>query len=80
MSELTSAQLLTLKNDIAADPTFTGWYAQEIANAYNLAASPAWVVWRTQVTPEEWRAAIIGGGGAVQLDALTACFGRSGVC
>ena len=75
--DLTQAQLQTLKADILADPVLAAWAAtgrmsQEIADAYNLLASPAWVVWRTSVTSLEWRAAIIGGGGAGQLDALTA--------
>ena len=73
---LTQEQLAVLKADILADPVLSQWaatgrMAQEIADAYNLTASPAWVVWRTEVTAEEWRAAIIGGGGASQLDALT---------
>lgn len=74
---LTQQQLTALKADILADPVLSQWaatgrMAQEIADAYNAAADPAWVVWRTSVTTEEWRVAIIGGGGAGQLDALTA--------
>lgn len=73
---LTNAQLQTLKADIAADPVFSAYppntHAEEIATAYNLPAVPDWVVWRTSVNAAEWRAAIIGGGGATQLDALTA--------
>jgi hypothetical protein len=77
MPNLTHDQLLALKADILADPVLAAWAAtgrmsQEIADAYNLPASPAWYVWRTAVTNVEWRAAIIGGGGAGQLDALTA--------
>lgn len=73
---LTSQQLATLKANILADPVLAEWaatgrMAQEIAAEYNKAASPAWVVWRTNVTAEEWAMAIIGGGGAQQLDALT---------
>ena len=55
---LTQAQLLVLKNDILADPTLAEWaatgrMAQEIADAYNLDASPVWYVWRTAVTSTE---------------------------
>ena len=74
---LTPSQLAQPKADILADPVLAAWaatgaMAQEIADAYNLAASPAWYVWRSAVTAEEWAHAIIGGGGAGQLDALTA--------
>lgn len=73
---LTSENLVTLKNDIAADPVLAAWaatgrMAQEIADAYNLLASPNWTVWKTLVSPIEWAGAIVGGGGATQLDALT---------
>lgn len=51
---LTPAQLLTLKADIAADPVLStiphtpdGAFA--VAAAYNLPASPAFIVWRTSV-------------------------------
>jgi hypothetical protein len=74
---LTPAQQAALKADILADPAFAslphnsdGQFA--VAAAYNLSASPAFTVWRTSVGPQEWRTAIIGGGGATQLDALTA--------
>lgn len=75
--QLTPEQLALLKADILADPILAAWaatgmMAQKIAAEYNLPASPAWTVWRSSVTPVEWRAAIIGGGGAHQLDALTA--------
>jgi hypothetical protein len=74
---LTSEQKAILKADILADPVLSQWaaagnMASEIADAYNVLASPAWVVWRTAVTAEEWANAVIGGGGASQLDALTA--------
>ena len=76
MSDLTSAQLNTLKSDILSNPLFSGWNlatsAQEIAAEYNKVYSPDFIVWKTSVTPVEWREAIIGGGGATQLDALTA--------
>lgn len=75
-SELTSEQLVSLKADILANPAFAGWNlatsAQEVANWYNQVASPDWVVWRTSVSPDEWRDAILAGGGATQLDGLTA--------
>lgn len=74
---LTESQLTTLKADILADPILSEWaatgrMAQEIADEYNKLATPVYIVWRTKVTPEEWADAIIGGGGASQLDALTA--------
>jgi hypothetical protein len=51
---LTGPQLATLKADIAADPTLnaipkTPDGNQQIANAYNLNASPAFTVWKTNV-------------------------------
>lgn len=65
---LTEQQSAALKADILADPVLAEWaatgrMAQEIASAYNAAASPAWYVWRSAVTAEEWADAIIGGGG-----------------
>jgi hypothetical protein len=55
---LTTAQLTALKADILADPTLSalpnnpdGNFA--IAAAYNLAASPAFKVWRTSVPEHE---------------------------
>jgi hypothetical protein len=74
---LTPEQLATLAADIAADPVLsslphTSDGAFEVAAAYNLEAEPAFYVWRTSVSAQEWRAAIVGGGGATQLDALTA--------
>lgn len=73
---LTAQQLAALKADILADPTLSAWaatgrMASEIADAYNLPATPAFVVWRSAVSSDEWANAIIGGGGATQLDALT---------
>lgn len=55
---LTQQQLLTLKNDIAADPTLgqlphTTDNAFFIAAAYNLDASPAFIIWRANVTRKE---------------------------
>jgi hypothetical protein len=75
---LTTAQLQTLKTDILADPALAEWaatgrMAQEIADAYNRPAEPAFIVWRTSVAPEDWDDAILGtSGAATQLDALTA--------
>lgn len=68
---LTGAQLLVLKNDIAANPAFVGMFAAEIAQVYNQPATPDFWVWKTNVTAQEWKTAMIGGGGANQLDALT---------
>ena len=76
-SVLTQEQLGVLKADILANPAFTGWNlatsAQEVADWYNVVASPDWWVWRTLVTPREWVDAIMGySGAATQLDGLTA--------
>jgi len=56
---LTSAQLVILKTDIAADPvlaaypnTADGNFA--IAAAYNLPASPEFIVWRTAVPQSDF--------------------------
>ena len=51
---MTPAQLTTLKNDIIADPTLNAKPnnsdgALDIANAYNLNASPNFTVWKTAV-------------------------------
>jgi hypothetical protein len=51
---LTTAQVQILKADIAADPTLSakphnGDGAFDVAAAYNLDASPAYYVWRTEV-------------------------------
>jgi len=55
---LSNQQLQTLKTDIAADPTLsskplTSAGASDIAAAYNVAASPAFTVWKTLVTINE---------------------------
>lgn len=55
---LNEQQLATLKTDILADPVLsqwaaTGYMASEIADAYNQAADPEWVVWKTAVDPVE---------------------------
>ena len=55
---LNEQQLALLKADILADPVLsqwaaTGYMASEIADAYNAAAAPEWVVWKTAVDPVE---------------------------
>ena len=55
---LTPAQLATLKADILADPALasqpmTSAGAQAIADAYNSAATPTFVVWRKSVQTAE---------------------------
>lgn len=60
---LTTAQLATLKADILADPTFSAMPNNDdsnfaIAAAYNLAASPAWIVWKTTVTTADAKDAV----------------------
>lgn len=74
---LTTQQLQSLKADIVADPVLGQLpnnfeSAYQIADAMNTMASPDWYVWRSSVSGDELRNAIIGGGGATQLDALTA--------
>ena len=56
---MTPAQLVTFKNDIAADGTLNALSRTEdsatvIAAAYNAAASPDYWVWRTSVTKNEY--------------------------
>lgn len=55
---LTSNQLSTLKADILADPAFSSVPMNDdghaaIADAYNLLASPAFIVWKSKVTRSE---------------------------
>jgi len=55
---MTPAQLLTLKNDIAADSTMSAQPnnsdgAMEIARLYNLNATPNFTVWKTNVPLNE---------------------------
>ena len=45
--------LAILKADILADPAFVGQFAEQIANAYNLPASPEFVVWKSSVDVDE---------------------------
>lgn len=47
------ALLAILKADILADPAFVGLFAEQIAAAYNVTASPEFVVWRTTVDVDE---------------------------
>lgn len=52
---LTTAQLTALKADIAADPTLSAYPNNSdgndaIARAYNLAATPAFTVWKANVS------------------------------
>jgi len=57
---LTTAQLQTLKADIQADPALTAYWSAgnpaAIAQAYNT-TEPAFFVWKTSVSPEEYIAA-----------------------
>lgn len=71
-SELPVDQLATLKADIATHPELEGQFAQEIADWYNVIASPDWIVWRTDVSSDDLYDAIFETNGGLQLDALTA--------
>jgi hypothetical protein len=69
---LTPSQLTQLKNDIAADGTLnvipnTSDGADAIATIYNQLASPAFIVWKTNVSTYEIRAALVWN----EYDALT---------
>ena len=55
---LTTGQKTLLKADILADPILSVWAAagnkaEEIAAEYNKLATPEWIVWRTEVSPDE---------------------------
>lgn len=70
---LTPAQLTTVKNFIAGDSTLNATPnntdgAQVIAVALNLAASPDFIVWRTDIAGGEIMAAVVG----TELAGLTA--------
>lgn len=73
---LTTGQVATLRTSILADPALTpkcvpfGDGPYDIAEAYNLPASPAYTIWRASYTPDLKAAAI--DNGITQLDALTA--------
>ena len=61
---LTTAQLTTLKADIIADATLNAFPnnsdgAFAIATAYNLLASPDFIVWRTQVPTADCKKAMV---------------------
>lgn len=61
---LTASQLVTLKNDIAANGVLntipnTSDGAFAIAEAYNIPASPAFIVWKTNVSTYEIRSGLI---------------------
>jgi hypothetical protein len=70
---LTTAQLTTLKAAILAetDATFVDYRSQgatgAMANWLNQITNPAWIVWRTDVSPNEYRDAITW----TEVDALT---------
>lgn len=71
--ELTPAQLTTIKNFIAADGTLNaapndGNGLRTIADALNTAASPDFIVWRTEIKAHEIMESIVG----TELAALTA--------
>src|SRR5574340_1010308 len=73
-ADLTPAQRTTLAADIQADPVLSQLppssdAANQIVAAYAAPASPAYVVWRSSLTTELARAAIVSG--ATQMDALT---------
>lgn len=53
MSITDPALLTILKADILADPAFVGQFAEQIAAAYNVTASPEFVVWKTGVDVDE---------------------------
>jgi hypothetical protein len=61
---LTTAQLQALGADIAADPVLSvlpnnSDGAFQIAQAYNLAAAPAFIVWRTNIPTSDVKKAIV---------------------
>jgi hypothetical protein len=60
---LTSAQKQTLKAAILADPaisqTFTDGNLQGVADYYNALASPAFIVWRTDVPTKDVKKALV---------------------
>lgn len=73
---LTAEQKALLKAAIAADPVL-GVLPNNYDTAYKVEAAfnsltADWYVWRSSVSPDDWFAAMFGGGGATQLDALTA--------
>ena len=73
---LTETQRATLLADILANQDTTAKYQigdlSSLAELYNAAAAPAFMAWRSVLTPEQARAAVSGGDGLAQLDNLTA--------
>jgi hypothetical protein len=73
---LTDAQKVTIKADILANADTLAAYnignLDAMEKLYNAAVSPAFVVWRSALTPEMAREAIAGGDALAQLDNLTA--------
>lgn len=72
---LTTPQLATLKAAILADPVLAA-YPNTADGAFDMArdklnvtASPAYIVWTDQMTPDQYDAGLIAG--ATQIDALT---------
>lgn len=69
---LTNAQLITLRAAAIADGAAAGYIAtaddQALADWFNVDQA-AYIVWRTSLTPDQSRTAIVQG--ATQLDALT---------
>ncbi len=60
---LTNAQLLVIKNNILADSTLNEFWNQAnpsaIAYLYNADSTPAFYVWRTSISVDEYRNAIV---------------------
>lgn len=66
---LTVAQMDTLKVAFLADPLTAVSTDAQIAEAWNQTAASEWIVWRTSISADELRQAIVAG--STQLDALT---------
>lgn len=80
MAHLSPQQQSTLKTYIETDPMFAailsgpganGDKAADIAKLLNKNAVPDFIVWKILVSADEWAQAVLEGGGAAQLDALT---------
>jgi hypothetical protein len=73
---LTEAQRTTIKADILANQDTADKFAigdlSSLAELYNAAAAPAFVVWKSILTAQQARTAIASSSGLAQLDALTA--------
>lgn len=81
VQSLNDTLLITLGNDIRTRAAEMGWtnldsgswdVYEPIAAWYNSISIPDFWVWRTSVWQDEWRDAVMNGGGAIQLDALSA--------